>query len=127
MSKLDSKIPAGPLNNKWTDFKDHVRLVNPANKRSIDVIVVGTGLAGGSASKILRVVHTRLQLKVESMQQKTTKVTEIPFSVYFTTPSKVVITVQEKPTFTVWQKFPQASLTNVLHKVFLLHAITAAC
>ncbi|MFA7275033.1 MAG: fumarate reductase/succinate dehydrogenase flavoprotein subunit [Crocinitomicaceae bacterium] len=53
MSKLDSKIPAGPLNQKWTDFKDHVRLVNPANKRSIDVIVVGTGLAGGSASASL--------------------------------------------------------------------------
>jgi succinate dehydrogenase / fumarate reductase flavoprotein subunit len=50
---LDSKVPAGPLKDKWTSYKDHIRLVNPANKRSIDVIVVGTGLAGGSASASL--------------------------------------------------------------------------
>ncbi len=53
MSVLDSKIPEGPISRKWTDYKDHVRLVNPANKRAIDVIVVGTGLAGGSASASL--------------------------------------------------------------------------
>lgn len=53
MAKLDSKVPAGPLKDKWTSYKDHIRLVNPANKRSIDVIVVGTGLAGGSASASL--------------------------------------------------------------------------
>jgi succinate dehydrogenase / fumarate reductase, flavoprotein subunit len=53
MSKLDSKIPAGPIDKKWTDYKDHVRLVNPANKRAIDVIVVGTGLAGSSAAASL--------------------------------------------------------------------------
>lgn len=50
---LDSKIPNGPIASKWTDYKDHVNLVNPANKRNIDVIVVGTGLAGGSASATL--------------------------------------------------------------------------
>ena len=53
MSTLDSKIPAGPLKDKWTNHKDHINLVNPANKRSIDVIVVGTGLAGGSAAASL--------------------------------------------------------------------------
>ncbi len=53
MSSLDSKIPAGPIKDKWTDYKDHINLVNPANKRSIDVIVVGTGLAGGSAAASL--------------------------------------------------------------------------
>jgi len=41
---LDAKIPSGPINEKWTDFKSHVPLVNPANKRNIEVIVVGTGL-----------------------------------------------------------------------------------
>ena len=51
--KLDSKIPEGPLADKWTSHKNNIRLVNPANKRSIDVIVVGTGLAGGSASATL--------------------------------------------------------------------------
>jgi len=53
MSKLDAKIPDGPLDKKWTNHKNKVRLVNPANKRLIDVIVVGTGLAGGSAAASL--------------------------------------------------------------------------
>ncbi|KPM48762.1 fumarate reductase/succinate dehydrogenase flavoprotein subunit [Jiulongibacter sediminis] len=51
--KLDAKIPEGPIANKWTSYKDHIDLVNPANKRNIDVIVVGTGLAGGSAAATL--------------------------------------------------------------------------
>ncbi len=53
MSKIDSHIPEGPLADKWTQHKNNIRLVNPANKRNIDVIVVGTGLAGGSASATL--------------------------------------------------------------------------
>ena len=51
--KLDSKIPNGPIDKKWSDYKNHINLVNPANKRNIDVIVVGTGLAGGSAAATL--------------------------------------------------------------------------
>ena len=50
---LDSKIPSGPISDKWTDYKDHINLVNPANKRNLDIIVVGTGLAGGSAAATL--------------------------------------------------------------------------
>lgn len=50
---LDSKIPQGPLSEKWTNHKNSINLVNPANKRNIDVIVVGTGLAGGSAAATL--------------------------------------------------------------------------
>jgi len=50
---LDSKIPKGPLKDKWTNYKNNINLVNPANKRNIDVIVVGTGLAGGSAAATL--------------------------------------------------------------------------
>lgn len=53
MSTLDSKVPEGPIAEKWTNYKNNIRLVNPANKRSIDVIVVGTGLAGGSAAASL--------------------------------------------------------------------------
>jgi len=53
MSVLNSKIPAGPLSTKWSSYKDHIRLVNPANKRNIDILVVGTGLAGGAASAAL--------------------------------------------------------------------------
>ncbi len=50
---LDSKIPKGPLADKWTNYKNHINLVNPANKRNIDVIIIGTGLAGGSAAATL--------------------------------------------------------------------------
>jgi succinate dehydrogenase / fumarate reductase flavoprotein subunit len=50
---LDSKIPNGPISDKWTNYKDHINLVNPANKRNIDIIVVGTGLAGSSAAATL--------------------------------------------------------------------------
>ena len=53
MSILDSKIPKGPLADKWTEYKSSVPLVSPANKRRIDVIVVGTGLAGASAAAAL--------------------------------------------------------------------------
>ena len=50
---LNSKIPAGPMNEKWNDYKGHVKLVNPANKRKLEIIVVGTGLAGASAAASL--------------------------------------------------------------------------
>ncbi|MFT6137880.1 MAG: succinate dehydrogenase / fumarate reductase flavoprotein subunit [Salibacteraceae bacterium] len=53
MTKLDSRIPEGPIAEKWTKHKNNINVVNPANKRLIDVIVVGTGLAGGSASASL--------------------------------------------------------------------------
>ena len=53
MATLHSKIPKGPLADKWTNHKSHINLVSPANKRLIDVIVVGTGLAGASASATL--------------------------------------------------------------------------
>lgn len=53
MASLNSKIPEGPVADKWTNYKAKQRLVNPANKRKLDVIVVGTGLAGASASASL--------------------------------------------------------------------------
>ena len=53
MTKLDAKIPEGPLADKWTNHKAKLRLVNPANRKKIDIIVVGTGLAGSSAASTL--------------------------------------------------------------------------
>jgi succinate dehydrogenase / fumarate reductase flavoprotein subunit len=53
MKKIDSKVPKGPLAEKWTNYKNSQKLVNPANKRRLDVIVVGTGLAGASAAATL--------------------------------------------------------------------------
>jgi len=53
MAKLESRVPNGPLAEKWSKHKNDIRLVNPANKRNIDIIVIGTGLAGASASASL--------------------------------------------------------------------------
>ena len=53
MTKLNAHIPQGPIADKWTNHKNNIRLVSPANKRLIDIIVVGTGLAGGSAAATL--------------------------------------------------------------------------
>ena len=50
---INSRIPEGPLADKWTNYKDTQRLINPANKRRLDIIVVGTGLAGASAAATL--------------------------------------------------------------------------
>ena len=48
--KLDAKMPAGPIEEKWDSYKSDVKLVNPNNKRKFKIIVVGTGLAGASAA-----------------------------------------------------------------------------
>ncbi len=53
MTKLDAKIPEGPLAEKWTKYKDNAKLVNPANRKKLDIILVGTGLAGGGAASTL--------------------------------------------------------------------------
>jgi len=52
-TRIDAKIPEGPLAQKWSNYKDHQKLVNPSNKRRLDIIVVGTGLAGASAAASL--------------------------------------------------------------------------
>lgn len=53
ITKKDAKIPEGPLAEKWTNYKAHQKLVNPANKRKLDIIIVGSGLAGASAAASL--------------------------------------------------------------------------
>jgi succinate dehydrogenase / fumarate reductase flavoprotein subunit len=53
MEKLNSRIPDGPLEQKWTRYKASVKLVNPANKKKLEIIVVGTGLSGASAASAL--------------------------------------------------------------------------
>src|SRR5436190_14302293 len=53
MDKLNSKVPEGDITRKWSQYKSTVKLVNPANKRKIEIIVVGSGLAGGSAAASL--------------------------------------------------------------------------
>ena len=100
MSKIDSKIPAGPVAEKWTNYKAHQKLVNPANKRRLDIIVVGTGLAGASAAASLGdmgfnvlnfciqdspVVHTLSLHRVVSMPPRTIRPMVIQFTVCSTT------------------------------------------
>src|ERR1035441_5203569 len=53
MSKLDSKIPEGSIEQKWSKYKSSVALVNPANKRNLEIIIIGSGLAGASAASSL--------------------------------------------------------------------------
>ena len=99
MIKIDSKIPEGPVAEKWTNYKAHQKLVNPANKRRLDIIVVGTGLAGASAAASLgemgfRVfnfciqdsprVHTLSLHRVVSMLQRIIRMMVTPFTVCFT-------------------------------------------
>jgi succinate dehydrogenase / fumarate reductase flavoprotein subunit len=61
MAKLDSKIPAGPLADKWQRHKTEIKLVNPANKRKYEIIVVGAGLAGASAAATLAELGYRVK------------------------------------------------------------------
>ena len=100
---IDSKIPAGPVPEKWKEYKAHQRLVNPKNKLKLDVIVVGTGLAGASAAASLaemgfnvynfciqdspRRAHPTPSLhRAVSMQPRTTRTTATRSTVCSTTP-----------------------------------------
>jgi Succinate dehydrogenase/fumarate reductase, flavoprotein subunit len=116
---IDSKIPPGPLDQKWTYYKGHCKLVNPANKRKLEVIVIGTGLAGASAAASLG--ELGYQVKAFCFQDsprrahsiaaqgginaaKITRTTATLFFAFFTILLKVATTVHAKPTYTAWQK-----------------------
>ena len=65
---LDSKAPTGPIEDRWTKHKFDMKLVNPANKRKFDIIVVGTGLAGAAAAASLAwVVSVAARLSTSSL------------------------------------------------------------
>ncbi len=115
MSKLDSKIPAGPLKDKWKNHKDHMNLVAPNNRDKIDIIVVGTGLAGGSAAATL--AEQGYNVKAFCYQDsprrahsiaaqgginaaKNYQETVTPLTDYSMIPSKEVTIEQERLTFT---------------------------
>ena len=133
--KLDSKIPEGPLSEKWDNHRFSSKLVNPANKRKYRVIVVGSGLAGGSAAATLaelgynvdcfcyqdspRRAHS-IAAQVELMPPRIIKTTETVYTVYFTTPSRVGIFVPVRQMFTDSLKSAPTSLISASLKVFPL-------
>ena len=119
MTQIDSKIPQGPLAEKWTNYKNHQKLVNPANKRRLDIIVVGTGLAGASAAaslaemgfKCIEFLYSGLspscalyRRTAVSMRQRIIRMMVTRFIVCSTIQSKVVTTVPAKQTSIVWLK-----------------------
>ena len=126
MATIDSKIPEGALAEKWTNYKAHQKLVNPANKRRLDIIVVGTGLAGASAAASLgalgfKVLNFCIQDSPRrahsiaaqvSMLLRIIKMMVTLFTVFSTIQSKVVTTVHAKLTFIVWQKCQMLSSTS---------------
>lgn len=124
MATIDSKIPEGALAEKWTNYKAHQKLVNPANKRRLDIIVVGTGLAGASAAASLgalgfKVLNfciqdspTLLLHREVSMLLRIIKMMVTLFTVFSTIQSKVVTTVHAKLTFIVWPKCQMLSSTS---------------
>jgi len=112
---IDSKIPEGPLKDKWTSHKSKINLVNPANKRLIDVIMVGTGLAGSSAAASLAEMGYNVKAfcfqdsprRAHSIAAqgginaaKNSRTTAIQFTVCFMIPSKEATTEVGKQTFT---------------------------
>jgi hypothetical protein len=139
---LDSKIPEGPISEKWTNYKDHINLVNPANKRNPRRNHCGYGIGRrfcssyfaelgynvkAFASRIPRVARTRSQRKAESMQQKLPRRWRLHFQIVLRHRKKEGITAPGKPTYTVWQKCQQTSLTSVWRKACRWLANTADC
>lgn len=128
---LDSKIPAGPLADKWKNHKDHMELVAPNNRDKIDIIVVGTGLAGGSAAATL--AEQGYNVKAFCYQDSPRRAHSIAAQgginaakiirtmvtlsiVCFMILLKVVTTVQEKLMYIVWLKFLVTLLTSAYPK-----------
>ena len=122
-----SRIPEGKLADKWTNYKAHQKLVNPANKRKLDIIVVGSGLAGGAAAatlgemgfkvkcsafRILLVVLTPSLHRAVSTLPRTIRTTVTRSIVCSTTPSRAVTTVLVRPTSIVWLRYRTTSSTS---------------
>ncbi len=132
MAILDSKVPAGPIKDKWTNYKNKIDLVNPANKRNIDIIVIGTGLAGGSAAATL--AEQGYNVKAYCYQDSPRRAHSIAaqgginasknymgdgdseYRLFYDTVKGGDYRSREAK-FIAWLKFQEILLINVLHKV----------
>ncbi len=112
---LDSRVPPGPLTEKWDQHRFHMKLVNPANKRKYRILVVGTGLAGGSAAASLAELGYNVDSfcfhdsprraipsppRAASTPPRTIRTTAIAFIVFSTTPSRAATSARARPTST---------------------------
>ena len=130
-------VPEGPLAEKWTNYKSHQKLVNPANKRRLDIIVVGTGLAGASAAASLgELGFNVLNFCIQDSPRRAHSIAaqgginaakNYQYIVFITILLKGATIVPAKPTYTVWQRYRTILSTNVWHRVFPLLANTAVC
>lgn len=141
MMVLNARVPEGPLPEKWGNFKDHCKLVNPSNKSKHTILVVGTGLAGAAAAATLAEQGYRIKSfciqdsprRAHSIAAqgginaaKTTRMTAIAFGGCFTTPSKAETIARAKPTFTDWRKSATKLSITVWPKGYHLPVNTAA-
>ena len=137
--KLDSNEPTGDIANRWDKHRFDMKLVNPANKRKLSVIVVGSGLAGASASatmaelgynvdcfcfKIAPAARTPSQHRVESTQRKTTKTTATASTDSSTTRLKAVTFALENQTSIDSPRSVPISSTNAWLRACPSHGIT---
>ena len=127
MSIIDSKIPEGPVAEKWSNYKAHQRLVNPKNKLKLDVIVVGTGLAGASAAASLgemgfnvynfciqdspRRAHSIAAQGGINAAKNYQNDNDSVYRLFYDTIKGVTI-VHARLTFTVWPRFLTSSSTS---------------
>ena len=139
---LDSKIPDGPLSEKWSSHKFKMKLVNPANRRKYSVIVVGSGLAGGAAAASLaeqgynvscfcyqdspRRAHS-IAAQGGINARRITKTTVTVFIDFFMIQSKAATIARVRPTFIAYPRCLQTSSTNVLRMVCPLLVNTVVC
>ncbi len=140
--KLDAKIPGGPLAEKWDKHRFEMKLVNPANKRKYKILVVGTGLAGGSAAASLAELGynvetfcfqdsprraTRSPPRGASTPPKIIKTTATASTACFTTRSKAAISAPARPTSIGSPSYRSTSSISAWLKGCRLPANTAAC
>jgi choline dehydrogenase-like flavoprotein len=137
--KLDSKIPAGELAQKWSNHKAAIKVVSPANKRKLDIIVIGTGLGGASAAASLG--ELGYNVKVFCIQDSPRRAHSIAaqgginaaknyqndndsvYRLFYDT----IKGGDARPTSIVWPRFRTSSSTSAWPRECPSHASTAAC
>ena len=141
--ELNSRVPSGPIEQAWDKARFEMKLVNPANKRKYNVIVVGSGLAGRSAAASLgelgynvkcfcfqdsaRAAPTPSPRRAASTPPKIIRTTATASIASSTTPSRAATSARAKPTSIAWRRSASTSSTNASPRACPSPANTAAC